>query len=46
MRNYEIASNAKYRKDRWGSKFRTTKCKISNISEFQNFPNCKILKID
>ena len=33
----EIASTAEYRMDEWGSKFRTTEYKTTDISEFRNF---------
>ena len=39
MRIDDIASNAKYRKNRWGSKFEMTKCRMTDISESQNFLN-------
>ena len=35
MRINEIASNAKYRKNRRGSKFETSKCRMTDILELR-----------
>ena len=37
MRIVKIASSAEYRIDGWGSKFRTTECRTTDITEFRNF---------